>query len=249
MITLADALAESRNIPAVKVSEAVGREAVRAVAAGFGLTSDLAAGPALALGASESTLLTMTGAYAGILNGGSSVTPFGMNALRLKDENEPLIGPGGGIGERVISEEAALQLIYMMNQGVLRGTGTRAQLDGWQVAGKTGTTSAARDAWFIGFTAEYVTGVWMGYDDNTPLVGVTGGGLPAEIWHEVMLRIVDGQSPVDLPMIIPKPRALPQAQVQADEGFVPQAQPGNGRKQPKKDPVTSLFKRLFGKNN
>ncbi len=249
MITLADALAESRNIPAVKVSEAVGREAVRAVAAGFGLTSDLAAGPALALGASESTLLTMTGAYAGILNGGSSVTPFGMNALRLKDENEPLIGPGGGIGERVISEEAALQLIYMMNQGVLRGTGTRAQLDGWQVAGKTGTTSAARDAWFIGFTAEYVTGVWMGYDDNTPLVGVTGGGLPAEIWHEVMLRIVDGQSPVDLPMIIPKPRALPQAQVQADEGFAPQAQPGNGRKQPKKDPVTSLFKRLFGKNN
>ncbi len=249
MITLADALAESRNIPAVKVSEAVGREAVRAVAAGFGLTSDLAAGPALALGASESTLLTMTGAYAGILNGGSSVTPFGMNALRLKDENEPLIGPGGGIGERVISEEAALQLIYMMNQGVLRGTGTRAQLDGWQVAGKTGTTSAARDAWFIGFTAEYVTGVWMGYDDNTPLVGVTGGGLPAEIWHEVMLRIVDGQSPVDLPMIIPKPRALPQAQVQAEEGFVPQAQPGNGRKQPKKDPVTSLFKRLFGKNN
>ncbi len=249
MITLADALAESRNIPAVKVSEAVGREAVRAVAAGFGLTSDLAAGPALALGASESTLLTMTGAYAGILNGGSSVTPFGMNALRLKDESEPLIGPGGGIGERVISEEAALQLIYMMNQGVLRGTGTRAQLDGWQVAGKTGTTSAARDAWFIGFTAEYVTGVWMGYDDNTPLVGVTGGGLPAEIWHEVMLRIVDGQSPVDLPMIIPKPRALPQAQVQADEGFVPQAQPGNGRKQPKKDPVTSLFKRLFGKNN
>ena len=249
MITLADALAESRNIPAVKVSEAVGREAVRAVAAGFGLTSDLAAGPALALGASESTLLTMTGAYAGILNGGSSVTPFGMNALRLKDENEPLIGPGGGIGERVISEEAALQLIYMMNQGVLRGTGTRAQLDGWQVAGKTGTTSAARDAWFIGFTAEYVTGVWMGYDDNTPLVGVTGGGLPAEIWHEVMLRIVDGQSPVELPMIIPKPRALPQAQVQADEGFVPQAQPGNGRKQPKKDPVTSLFKRLFGKNN
>ena len=249
MITLTDALAESRNIPAVKVSEAVGREAVRAVAAGFGLTSDLAAGPALALGASESTLLTMTGAYAGILNGGSSVTPYGMNALRLKDETEALIGPGGGIGERVISEEAALQLIYMMNQGVLRGTGTRAQLDGWQVAGKTGTTSAARDAWFIGFTAEYVTGVWMGYDDNTPLVGVTGGGLPAEIWQATMMRIVEGMTPVDLPMIIPRPRALPQAQAQAEDGFVPQQAQGNGRKQSKKDPVPGLFKRLFGKKN
>ena len=249
MITLTDALAESRNIPAVKVSEAVGREAVREVAAGFGLTSDLAAGPALALGASESTLLTMTGAYAGILNGGSSVTPYGMNALRLKDETEVLIGPGGGIGERVISEEAALQLIYMMNQGVLRGTGTRAQLDGWQVAGKTGTTSAARDAWFIGFTAEYVTGVWMGYDDNTPLVGVTGGGLPAEIWQATMMRIVEGMTPVDLPMIIPRPRALPQAQAQAEDGFVPQQAPGNGRTQSKKDPVPGLFKRLFGKKN
>ena len=249
MITLTDALAESRNIPAVKVSEAVGREAVREVAAGFGLTSDLAAGPALALGASESTLLTMTGAYAGILNGGSSVTPYGMNALRLKDETEVLIGPGGGIGERVISEEAALQLIYMMNQGVLRGTGTRAQLDGWQVAGKTGTTSAARDAWFIGFTAEYVTGVWMGYDDNTPLVGVTGGGLPAEIWQATMMRIVEGMTPVDLPMIIPRPRALPQAQAQAEDGFVPQQAQGNGRKQSKKDPVPGLFKRLFGKKN
>ena len=150
LITLTEALKESRNIPAVRVSEAVGREAVRAVASGFGIQSDLAAGPALALGASESTLIEMTGAYAGILNGGSAVTPYGLVELKLKGENEALMGAGGGIGERVISEQAAQLLTYMMAQVVDSGTGTRARLDGHPAAGKTGTTSAARDAWFIG---------------------------------------------------------------------------------------------------
>ena len=242
MVTLTTALAESRNIPAVKISEMVGRDAVRAVAAGFGLSSDLAAGPALALGASESTLLTMTGAYAGILNGGSSVAPFGMNALRLKGEADPLIGPGGGIGERVISEGAAQQLVYMMHRVVEEGTGTRARLDGWQVAGKTGTTQAARDAWFIGFTADTVTGVWMGYDDNTPLSGVTGGGLPAEIWHEVMARVTEGLPPQPLPMAIPGP-ALQSPGLPGEAPLF--APPGPERQ----DPVTSLFKRLFGTGN
>lgn len=209
VITLTQALAESRNIPAVRVSEAVGRDLVRSVAQQFGIESDLAAGPALALGASESTLLEMTGAYAGILNGGSSVTPYGMVELRLQGEDTPMIGAGGGIGERVISEQAALELTYMMTQVLESGTGGRARLEGRPAAGKTGTTSAARDAWFIGFTADYVTGVWMGYDDNRPLTGVTGGGLPAEIWHEVMVRVSEGLPVTDLPMVIPEGRAPP----------------------------------------
>ncbi|MBN2631770.1 MAG: PBP1A family penicillin-binding protein [Rhodobacteraceae bacterium] len=209
MITLTQALAESRNIPAVRVSEAVGRAAVRKVANGFGITSDLADGPALVLGASESTLLEMTGAYAGILNGGSSVTPYGLVELRLQGEDEPLMGATGGLKERVISDEAALYLTYMMTKVIDEGTGTRARLPGWQAAGKTGTTQAARDAWFIGFTADYVTGVWLGYDDNTPLKGVTGGGLPADIWKEVMVRVHDGLPPKPLPMLIPEPKLPP----------------------------------------
>jgi penicillin-binding protein 1A len=91
----------------------------------------------------------------------------------------------------------------MMNQVIERGTGRRAKLDGWEAAGKTGTTQAARDAWFIGFTADYVVGVWMGYDDNSPLKGVTGGGIPAEIWHEVMTRISADLQPTPLQMIRP----------------------------------------------
>lgn len=212
LITLTKALEESVNTAAVRISEAMGRDVVRKVASEFGIQSDLAAGPALALGASESSLLEMTGAYAGILNGGSSVRPYGLLDLRLKGEDKPLLGQDGGIGERVISQKAAEYLTYMMYKVVEEGTGARAKLNNRQAAGKTGTTSAARDAWFIGFTADYVAGVWMGYDDNTPLSGVTGGGLPAEIWHEVMLRVHEGLPERPLPMLIPEPRLPPTPQ-------------------------------------
>ncbi len=214
-VTLADALKNSLNIPAVKVADISGLDNVRTVASGFGLSSDLAEGLALALGASESTLIEMTGAYAGILNGGSAVEPYGLTELKLLGETDPVMITTTGIGERVINDKAAKQLTWMMERVVSEGTGGRAKLPGWQVAGKTGTTQAARDAWFIGFTADYVTGVWMGYDDNTPLSGVTGGGLPAEIWKETMLRVTEGMTPTPLPMLVPDPpvrTAQPQQQ-------------------------------------
>lgn len=203
MITMTDALVHSVNTATVRLSQVVGLDAVRKVAQDFGFASNLAEGPALALGVSESTLIEMTGAYAGILNGGSAVKPYGLIDLRIQGDDTPLMGQEGGIGERVISETAAQQLTYMMNQVIERGTGRRAKLDGWEAAGKTGTTQAARDAWFIGFTADYVVGVWMGYDDNSPLKGVTGGGIPAEIWHEVMTRISADLQPTPLQMIRP----------------------------------------------
>lgn len=206
-MTLAEALARSENIPAVRISEAMGRDRVRAAANAFGLHSDLAEGPSLALGSSEATLLEMTAAYAGILNGGSSVRPYGFTTLTLAGEHQPLMSIGSGIGERVIAEDAAQRLIWMMTQ-VLEapyGTGRRARLpDGRQAAGKTGTTTSARDAWFVGFTADYVVGVWMGNDDNSPLAGVTGGGLPAEIWRETMVRVNEGMPLHPLPMIVPE---------------------------------------------
>ena len=242
LITLTQALAESRNIPAVKVSEAAGRDSVRKVAADFGIRSDLAAGPALALGASESTLLEMTGAYAGILNGGSSVTPYGVVELRLQGEEEPLIGATGGIGERVISEQSARYLTYMLSKVIENGTGGRARLPGREAAGKTGTTQAARDAWFVGYTADYVAGVWMGYDNNTPLTGVTGGGLPAQIWQEVMVRVHEGVPPKPLPMDIPTPRAPPEPAYQEP---APVAQQPT-RDRASEDPVESLLRDLLG---
>ena len=151
-------------------------------------------GPALALGVSESTLIDMTGAYAGILNGGVSVTPYGLDrAAAAGRRTTPLIGAGGGIGERVISEQAARELTYMMTAGGReRHRHPRAAGRPRRRRARPAPRQAARDAWFVGFTADYVAGVWMGYDDNTPLTGVTGGGLPAEIWHEVMVRVHEG---------------------------------------------------------
>lgn len=216
-VTLTEALVNSLNIPAIRVSESVGRENVRRIAADFGIDSDIAQGPAIALGASETTLIEMTGAYAGILNGGTSVKPYGLIELRLQGDSAPLIGQAGGFGERVISDRAARSLTWMMYQVVERGTAKRAKLTDRQAAGKTGTTQAARDAWFVGFTADYVVGVWMGNDDNTPLANVTGGGLPADIWRETMIRVNEGLPPRPLPMDAPAPEAPdPQKQPSRD---------------------------------
>lgn len=249
-VTLTDALKHSLNIPAVKISESLGRDLVQKVARDFGIDSALADSPAMALGASESTLIEMVGAYAGILNGGSAVTPYGLVELKLLGEDVPMMDAAGGIGERVIQQDAARSLVYMMEKVVSEGSGRRAALPDRQAAGKTGTTQAARDAWFIGFTADYVAGVWMGYDDNTPLTGVTGGGLPAEIWHETMVRVHEGVPVRDLPMNVPQaPEPQPEPQ--------PQPQPQPERQQPRRDnPVENLaetvlqqvLRDLFGGN-
>ncbi len=220
-VTLTDALRASLNTPAVRLSEEVGRDLVRTVASEFGIESDLALGPALALGASESTLIEMTGAYAGILNGGSAVVPYGVQELRLQGDAAALFEQTTGMQDRVISEFAARQLTYMMAEVVADGTGRRAQLPDRPVAGKTGTTQAARDAWFVGFTADYVAGIWMGYDDNSPLSGVTGGGLPAEIWRQTMEQIHADIPPRPLPMIDPIAEARPDPTLVQDTGRRP----------------------------
>jgi membrane peptidoglycan carboxypeptidase len=242
-VTLTEALKHSLNIPAVRVSEAVGRDKVRRVASDFGIRSDLAAGPALALGVSEATLLEMTGAYAGILNGGLSVKPYGVLDLRLVGEDTPMISQQSGFGERVISTGAARQLTWMMQQVLVDGTGGRARLPDRDAAGKTGTTQGARDAWFVGFTADYVTGVWMGNDDNSKLTGVTGGGLPAEIWHEVMVRVDEGVPVRPLPMT-PPPAPL----MAADRAGPAQNPDGEGGGGGLSDQIRNLIGSIFGQN-
>ncbi|WP_120500234.1 transglycosylase domain-containing protein [Roseovarius sp. EL26] len=239
-VTLTYALQHSLNIPAVKVAERSGLDLVRRVASDFGIESDLAAGPALALGASESTLVEMSGAYAGILNGGSSVTPYGLVDLRLQGDDEPLMTTEGGIGERVIRQAAAQELMYMMNKVVTSGTGKRANLPDRQAAGKTGTTQSARDAWFLGFTADYVAGVWMGNDDNKPLSGVTGGGLPAEIWRETMVRVHEGLPARPLPMVAPKPSR------KAAQPTQPRTQKQKNRRKKRDSIIENVIRDIFG---
>lgn len=203
-MTMTTALAKSKNTVAVKVAVAIGTDKVAQIAQGFGIRNKINPGPSMALGASESTLLEMTGAYAGILNEGIAVTPYGMTELTLQGDQSPLIVHSNVPGQQVISRQSARQLTYMMNQVVEDGSGRNAQIAGVEIAGKTGTTQGAKDAWFIGFNSDYVVGVWMGYDDNTKLTGVTGSGLPTEIWRETMVRVLDGHTPAPLPMFVPR---------------------------------------------
>jgi penicillin-binding protein 1A len=207
-ITLTEALTKSINTVAVRVSERTGRDKVRDMAERMGLTMDSVQGPAMALGTSEARLIEMTGAYAVIANGGRAVVPHGVREIRLRGDKLPIDRGPDGPGDRVLSERTAGLLTYMMRRVVEEGTGRRARLEGWEVAGKTGTTQRARDAWFLGFTSEYVAGVWMGYDDNVPLTGVTGGGLPAEIWQVMMARLHEGLTPAPLKTVMPAPQVV-----------------------------------------
>ena len=198
-VTLTRAFSESLNIPAIKISEAIGRKNVSELGKKFGLFSDPNNGPAIALGTSESTLLDLVGAYATILNQGTKVVPFGWEKLKLKkNKNEILMAKSERPTIKVVTPETAQNLIFMMSEVTKNGTGKRAKFSDWELAGKTGTSQSARDAWFIGFSKHYVAGVWIGYDDNTPLQGVTGGGLPADIWRTAMDEIHSGLTPTPL---------------------------------------------------
>ncbi|MDG2097664.1 MAG: PBP1A family penicillin-binding protein [Paracoccaceae bacterium] len=242
-MTISEALAKSINTIAVKTAMLVGLDSVRNIANDFGISGNLAPGPALALGASESSLLEMTGAYAGILSGGLRVKPYGLDEITIVGEGNPIIGRNGGVGERVMEWENARQLIYMMNNVIETGSGRRAKIKYREAGGKTGTTQAMRDAWFIGFTADYVVGVWMGYDDNSPLKGVTGGGLPAQIWKNIMTKISSDLPSRPLPMINPRV---------ANASFVSGKPPdidasGLFKKIDKTTKSTNFFKSLFGR--
>ncbi len=186
---LLTALSNSINTVAVELGNSIGYERVRDITENFGITSKISLNPSMSLGTSEVSLLELTGAYAGFLNKGVSVEPFGLRRLYLKGDIDPLINRVNSIGKRVITEGASEVLVYMLNEVIKSGTGKKAMIENWDLAGKTGTTQNSRDAWFIGFSSKYIVGVWMGKDDNSSLLGVSGGTLPAEIWREIMLKL------------------------------------------------------------
>lgn len=184
-VTLADALALSLNTIAAQLAYEVGPQRVINTAQRLGIQSEMERNASIALGTSEVSPLELTAAYAPFANGGYAVAPHVV--LRVRDDagNVLYTRDASGFG-RVIDPAHGRAMNAMLSRTLIIGTGRRAALEGWTGAGKTGTTQGLRDAWFVGYTANLTTGVWLGHDDNSPMDGVTGGGLPAEVWQAYM---------------------------------------------------------------
>jgi penicillin-binding protein 1A len=196
-ITVSDALAHSVNTVAAEVLQRVGVDNVIAAAHRLGITAELSRDPSLALGTSEVSLIDLTSAYCAFASGGVGALPYGIFEIRDRD-GAVLYKRHGDGGARVISPEVAGMMNDMLSEVMTRGTGRAAALNR-PAAGKTGTTQDFRDAWFVGYTADLVTGVWLGNDDNTPTKHVVGGTLPARTWHSFMVAASDGTAARPLP--------------------------------------------------
>ncbi len=197
-VTLRTGLEKSLNSIAVKLIRQVGVPRVIQAAQRMGIESDLGKEMSIALGTSEVSLLELTAAYAPFANGGMRAQTHVIEEIRNADgrvlyrwKPSPAAPAVGGAQLGAMND--------MMNAVVVTGTGRRAGIPRHVAGGKTGTTQSSKDAWFVGYTAHYLAGVWIGNDDNSPMKKVTGGTIPAEVWHDVMLAAHADKQPYGLP--------------------------------------------------
>ncbi len=206
------ALAESVNTVAARLQFDIGARRITDAARRLGVKSELREDPSLALGTSEVTLLELTGAYGVFANGGSAIVPHVIRRVRMSS-GRVLFAQGATRTEQVVAPLHVGAMNDMLNSALTGGTGRRAALVRHPAAGKTGTTSDFRDAVFVGYTAHFVAGVWSGNDNGKPMNKVMGGGLPAEIWREVMVHAHAGKAPLALPGPMRSPSSEPVAEL------------------------------------
>ncbi|NQY98388.1 MAG: PBP1A family penicillin-binding protein [Henriciella sp.] len=193
-VTVNEAMRDSLNTIAAVLAQETSEETIISLARKFGISSDMQPFPSIALGSQEVTLWELTRAYGPFMTGGRRVDPYLIEAIETtrgdviyqRAEYEPA---------SVYDRENAELMTAMMADVMRSGTGTAAQVDGWPMAGKTGTSQSSRDAWFVGYSSELLGGIWTGNDDDTPMEGVTGGGLPAKLWADMMRVAHEGRSP------------------------------------------------------
>lgn len=250
-VTLTMALARSINTVPVRLSQSFGRDKVAEAAQLVGIRSPIVVTRALPLGVAEVTVLDMAGAYATFANDGRKATGYSVLEIRNsagdllydRDRDEPP-------AEQVIEPRHAEDINFMLSHVPEVGTGRRAQLEFTVAAGKTGTTQAYRDAWYIGYTGRYTASVWFGNDNFTPTRRMTGGSLPAMTWKQVMSVIHTEQDILPIPGAadlrgIMRARAIAQGEAAAGER-TPVAHSGSTLSEPllhELDGLEALFKR------
>jgi penicillin-binding protein 1A len=197
-VTLTQALAMSLNTVAVRVGLEVGPKNVVRTAHRLGISSKLDANPSIALGTSEVSMIELVGAYAPFANGGMAISPHVVTKIRTMDGRLLYARQAEQLAQ-VIEPRNVAMMNVMMQETLVSGTARKAEIPGWVAAGKTGTSQDFRDAWFIGYTSNLVTGVWLGNDDNSPTKKATGGGLPVEVWTRFMRTAHQGVPVAALP--------------------------------------------------
>ncbi|HEY1962938.1 MAG TPA: PBP1A family penicillin-binding protein [Rhizomicrobium sp.] len=249
-ITLTRAFAKSSNSVAAQLTLESGPRAVVRTAHRLGITSDLLAVPSIALGSADVTPLELTGAYAPFANGGEGALPYTIREIRTKSGRVLYRRKGAGMG-RVMSAEQAAQMTELMEATVTTGTGKAARLEDRPTAGKTGTTQEFRDAWFVGFTSDYVCGVWTGNDNNAPMVHATGGTLPARLFKAFMQEAEAGKTVQPLTSLklappSPPPAAATTTVASADMPAAAQESPAAATSDQKPGTIEDILNSLFG---
>ncbi len=197
-VSLRTAFALSINTVAATVGHEIGEGRVVALAKRFGIQSDLPAVPSISLGSSGVSLMEMTAAYSTFMRDGRRANGYLVQSVE-NARGDVLYDRPPVEYQQVYDSDLTRRMNGMLGRVVVAGTGTGARLADRQTAGKTGTSSDWRDAWFIGYTADYTTGVWVGYDDFTPMARVSGATLPSTIFRSVMTAASRGLPARPLP--------------------------------------------------
>ena len=243
-------MAKSINTVAVRVADEVGRRKIIAVAQRLGITSPLEPNRSLPLGTSEVTLYEMTRAFAAFANNGNRVDPYVILEVKTTDgtvlyqyRNAPPIP--------VMNRRSLEEMNQMMFEVIQTGTGQRAQLDPRAAGAKTGTSQEWRDAWFVGYTADFVAGVWVGNDDNSSMTKVVGGGIPASIWKNYMLAAHRNIAIHSLPGIDSfGSEDYAEAPAEEDNPWVERSENGRDNRGPRdRGVIEDFFDSLFGDND
>jgi penicillin-binding protein 1A len=223
-ISLQTALMKSINTVAARLADEVGRPAVAEAAHRAGIQSAVNTDPAMALGTTLVTPLELTAAYTAFANGGRRIQPYGIERIRSGGRVIYLKSPPQPV--QAIGNPALGELHQMMRAVMTGGTGARAAVKGYDLAGKTGTTSDYKDAWFCGYTGDFASCVWMGRDDAKPMVRISGATAPSEMWNRFMSVALKRAGAKPIPPGPPPPEpALPEPTEVASPGPQPQAEP------------------------